>query len=41
MSFEIRDGVEYVKLSDIASYSKTRISIDKLNKNNYINREIT
>ncbi|MDE6672921.1 MAG: restriction endonuclease subunit S [Ruminococcus sp.] len=39
MSFEIRDGVEYVKLSDIASYSKTRISIDKLNKNNYISVE--
>ena len=33
------DGVEYVKLSDIASYSKTRISVDNLNKNNYISVE--
>ncbi|MDE6426671.1 MAG: restriction endonuclease subunit S [Ruminococcus sp.] len=33
------DGVEYVKLSDISSYSKIRISIDKLSKNNYISVE--
>lgn len=33
------DGVEYIRLSDIASYSKIRISADKLNKSNYISVE--
>ncbi|MDE5619607.1 MAG: restriction endonuclease subunit S [Ruminococcus sp.] len=33
------DGVKYTKLSDIASYSKIRISADKLNKSNYISVE--